>query len=139
MEILKVFCDGGARGNPGPAASAFVVFDKEGNLVFKQGKLIGNSTNNIAEYTAVLMAIEWLVRNGKVGNVMFFLDSELVVKQLLGAYRVKNKNLLSLSLKIQKLRQKFPGKLIFQHIRRSENAIADSLVNKILDSSKAKK
>ena len=87
---LKIFCDGGARGNPGPAAAAFVVFSGNKTLA-KEGKYLGSTTNNQAEYNAVLLAMKWLLKNksnidGK--KVDFYLDSELVVKQLMGEYKV---------------------------------------------------
>lgn len=134
FDSLIIYCDGGARGNPGPAASAFVVFDKKRQKVFQQGKRIGSTTNNIAEYMAVIFALLWLKKNKQdAKEVNFYLDSELVVKQLNGTYRVKNKNLARLFFKIQELINVLPGKISFKHINRDDNKEADFLVNKTLD------
>ncbi|KKQ24896.1 MAG: ribonuclease HI, ribonuclease HI, partial [Microgenomates group bacterium GW2011_GWC1_37_12b] len=90
--MIKIFTDGGSRGNPGPAASAFVVFENN-KILTKEGKFLGNATNNIAEYSALLLAVEWLNKNKLTENIKFFLDSELIVKQLNKTYKIKNKNL----------------------------------------------
>ncbi|MBI4029534.1 MAG: ribonuclease HI family protein [Candidatus Blackburnbacteria bacterium] len=132
---LKVFSDGGARGNPGPAASAFVVKDFQNNIIFKNAKKIGNTTNNIAEYTAVVMAMDWLVENKKENlAVNFFLDSQLVVNQLKGLFKIKNENLRRLVLLIKQQEVKLKGQVTYQHIPREKNKEADLLVNKALDS-----
>ena len=130
--MIKVFTDGGSRGNPGPAASAFVVFDNSKILV-KEGKFLGNTTNNIAEYNALLLAVEWLDKNKLTKNIKFILDSELIVKQLNKTYKIKNKNLKIIFLRINKLlNEGFEGSS-FIHVPRGQNKLADELVNKILD------
>lgn len=132
---LKVFSDGGARGNPGPAASAFVVKDFQDNIIYKSGKTIGNTTNNIAEYTGVKMAMDWLVENNKENfKINFFLDSQLVVNQLKGLFKIKNENLRRLVLLIKQQEVKLKGQVTYQHIPREKNKEADLLVNKALDS-----
>ncbi|MBI4059074.1 ribonuclease HI family protein [Candidatus Microgenomates bacterium] len=132
--MLTIFCDGGSRGNPGPAASAFVVLDETGKIIKSEGKFLGHGTNNQAEYTAVLMAFTFLagLQNQPL-KINFFLDSELVVNQLTGRYKIKNKNLLAIIMEIRQKQKNISGKIFFQAIPRSKNKLADALVNKALD------
>lgn len=134
--LLKIYCDGGARGNPGPAASAFMAFDANGKVLTKEGRFIGQTTNNVAEYKAVIFALEWLVQNIKSQDVIFFLDSLLVVNQLMGRFRVKNKNLIELAKQTKNLERIFSGKIVYKTISRKQNKITDLLVNKILNERK---
>lgn len=132
---LKIYCDGGARGNPGPAAAAFVVVDN-GKAVYKGSRYLGVTTNNVAEYKAVLMALSWLINNSqKVGSdrVYFFLDSQLVTRQLTGDYKIKSRNLKPLLVKIKKLEGKGNFNAIYKSVPRTKNRLADFLVNKVLD------
>ncbi|MBI2267910.1 MAG: ribonuclease HI family protein [Candidatus Blackburnbacteria bacterium] len=130
---LRVFCDGGARGNPGPAASAFVVMDGE-NVLTNGGKYLGYATNNVAEYSAVIFALEWLVSHAEgAERISFFLDSQLIVKQLSGEFRIKDQKLLGLVLALRKIERQLGVPISYQHIPRSQNKLADALVNKILD------
>lgn len=134
---ITVYCDGGARGNPGPAASAFVVLDQKRKVIFKGGDYIGETTNNVAEYKAVIFALEWLVsekETKKVEQIIFFLDSQLIVNQLNGVFRIKDKKLMLLASVVKNIQHNFPGKIIYKSIPRGQNKIADSLVNKELDS-----
>lgn len=133
QDIIRIYCDGGARGNPGPAAAAFLAFDKNGKLLEKDGRFIGRATNNVAEYTAVILALEWLIKKINNGNTVFFLDSELVVNQLTGKFRIKDKKLIELAMCIKQIEKKFPGKIFYKSIPRSKNKTADALVNKTLD------
>lgn len=132
---LTINCDGGSRGNPGPAAGAFVVSD--GNKeIFSSGKFLGNETNNVAEYSAVLLAFEWLNDNAKDlenSSVAFILDSELVVRQLTGVYKIKNQNLKELAEKIMSIKKNLPMEISFRNVLREKNATADALVNRTLD------
>lgn len=132
-KTLRVYCDGGARGNPGPAASAFIVVLPDGKILVKKGVFIGETTNNIAEYKAVLFALEWLLDLRYSGEVIFFLDSQLVVNQMTGKFKIKNKNLLSIASKIKSLEKKFRGKIFYKNIPREQNKITDLLVNKTLN------
>lgn len=125
---LKINCDGGARGNPGPAAAAFVV---TGNLQYKCGKYLGVATNNVAEYQAVILALEWLVKNP--GRADFFLDSNLVVNQLNGLFKVKNADLRELLLKVRELEGKITLPITYSYVPREQNSEADLLVNETLD------
>jgi len=129
--MLKVYCDGGARGNPGPAAYGFVVKDK--NRTFKEGSgYIGNTTNNVAEYTAIVKALDWLKENHKGKDLDFYLDSQLAASQLSGIYKVKNPNMRNFLVEIRILESNF-GQISYNHIPRADNAEADRLVNEALD------
>lgn len=131
---ITIHCDGGSRGNPGPAASAFVVYDTNGELIHELGKYLGVTTNNIAEYTAVLLAVKWLKTAGLgIDEIEFVLDSELVVRQLTGVYKIKNENLRSLALEIAVLTKKLDYKISYRNVLREKNKEADLLVNKTLD------
>lgn len=135
-QALKIYCDGGARGNPGPAASAFVVFGTSGKVLTKGSRFIGRTTNNVAEYKAVVFALEWLSQNTKDQGVVFFLDSQLVVNQLTGRFRVKDKKLIKLAKMIKNLEKNFLGKIIYKNISRKQNKITDFLVNQTLNRQK---
>lgn len=136
MRKISVWSDGGARGNPGPAAIGVVIKNETGELLEEISETIGEATNNIAEYTAVLRGLEIIrLRFGvetKELEVDWKLDSELVERQLSGAYKIKNPGLRDLFLKIQDLRAHFPL-LNFAHVRRELNKDADRLVNEALD------
>lgn len=125
--------DGGARGNPGPGAIGVIV-RKDGEILTKYSAKIGNNvTNNIAEYTALIKALELALSYTK-NELTCFLDSELVIKQLLGKYRVRNPRLLELFLKVQKLQENFK-KIRYLHVSRWNRfqRIADELLNEELD------
>ena len=130
MKVATLFTDGGARGNPGPAGIGFVL-SQIGNPPFEYGEYIGRATNNQAEYRALLAGLQEAKKQG-IHDVKCFLDSELVVKQVRGEYRVKNEELKLLLTEIKKLLPIFSS-VTFQHVPRSKNAIADRLVNEALD------
>lgn len=132
--LLKIYCDGGARGNPGPAAAAFVV-ERQDKVIFKNAKFLGNATNNVAEYSAVLFAMKWLSNfsNKAFDEVRFVLDSELVVKQLAGLFKIKNENLRSLYFSVKEEEKKIPLRISFAAVPRNKNRLADLLVNRTLD------
>jgi ribonuclease HI len=132
--MLSIFCDGGSRGNPGSAASAFVAKDETGRVIHQQGFYLGTATNNHAEYQAVIEALKWLSTNPEP-VVNFYLDSELVVRQLTGVYRVKDPNLQNKNAEVKNLITNYKLQIKdFIHIPREQNAAADSLVNSVLDS-----
>lgn len=132
MSTLTIHTDGGARGNPGPAAIG-VVFDAEG-FHEEIGHTIGDATNNVAEYSAVLEAINTLSEvPGAYETWHFYLDSELVVRQLLGQYRVKDATLQGLHAEIIKKLRAAGVTYQFNHVRREQNKLADKLVNQALD------
>jgi ribonuclease HI len=132
-EGLVIHTDGGSRGNPGPAACAFVA-EENGKEIFKSSKYLGETTNNFAEYKGVILALKWLNEN-KIKNtpVVFFLDSELVVKQINAVYKVKDENLRNLFFEVLSLIKKFGESFVFKHVPREKNLVADLLVNVELD------
>ena len=132
-KCLKIFSDGGARGNPGPAAIAFIIQTETGQIVITNSRFIGLCTNNQAEYQALMAALETAAEL-KTESVICHLDSELVVKQLSGEYRVKNKELRQLWQKVQELKDRFT-EVKFVNVPRTHRIIqqADKLVNLILD------
>ncbi len=133
MEIKKysVNTDGGSRGNPGPAAIGLVIRDQDGKIIEEFGKTIGNQTNNYAEYFALITALEKLKSLGAT-QVECILDSELVVKQLKGEYKVKELTLQQMHQQVLVLSNNF-DQVVFRHVRREQNKEADKLVNRALD------
>jgi ribonuclease HI len=130
---MKIFCDGGARGNPGPAASAFVVFNNKGERVAEGSKYLGENTNNVAEYNSLILALSWANKNARE-DITIVMDSELVKKQMTGEYRIKNENLKRLAESAKALEKSFSYGISYEHSLRSGNYHADSLVNLTLDS-----
>jgi ribonuclease HI len=128
---LIINTDGGARGNPGPAGIGAVIKDEEGNIILTISEYIGETTNNQAEYRAVIAAIE---KSKEIGaeELEFILDSELVVNQLKREYKVKNKELAPLFVKIYNASLSFK-KVSFRHVRRELNKEADKLANEAMD------
>jgi ribonuclease HI len=126
-----LYADGGSRGNPGPAASGAVLLDAGGKVVHETGAYLGIATNNVAEWTAVLIGLEAAAERG-VRRLAVRLDSELVVKQLRGEYRVKHATLQLLYGRAMKVLRSFE-QVDIQHIPRKQNALADRLVNRVLD------
>ena len=124
--------NGGSRGNPGPAAIG-VLIRKDNSIIDMHGEKIGESTNNVAEYLGLIRALQLAATYTK-DEVTCILDSELIVKQLLGEYRVKNEKLLKLFLKVQKLQENF-NKIKYVHVRRNDDfqKMADALLNMELD------
>jgi len=129
--MIEVFCDGGSRGNPGPAAYGFVVKENQ-KLVYQGHGCIGIATNNSAEYTAVVKALSWLGKNFAGEDLMLNLDSQLVVSQLSGLYKVKNPKLRELIFKVREFESNF-GSVSYRYISRNQNKEADALVNQALD------
>jgi ribonuclease HI len=130
-ERLVVNVDGGARGNPGPAAIAAVVATPDGEVLESRGEAIGTATNNVAEYRALLLGIE-LARARGASAVELIGDSELIVKQVKGEYRVKDAGLRPLHAQVRAALEDFERWTI-RHVRREHNAEADRLVNEALD------
>lgn len=134
LNQLVVFTDGGARGNPGPAAAGFTIQDDSGKSIYQGKKYLGQATNNVAEYSAVIEALQWLAES-KIENqkITFFLDSDLIVNQLNGVYKIKDAKLKLLSIKVRFWEDKIPARIVYCHIPRQLNKIADTLVNQCLD------
>jgi ribonuclease HI len=129
-----MFADGGSRGNPGPAASGAVLFGEDGEVLREVGTYLGVATNNVAEWTGLLTGLQAALELG-VDDLAVRLDSELVVKQISGAYRVKHEGLIPLHAKAKALLRKF-ARVDVRHVRRKENAAADALVNAVLDANR---
>lgn len=132
-DSYRIYCDGGSRGNPGPAAAAFIVMDEKDKIIFSEGKYLGRTTNNEAEYNAVLIALSWLEKNLKNKKIILFLDSLLVANQLLGKYKIKEERLRELVNKIKAIERRLNEQIIYSHIPRIKNKLADTLVNQTLD------
>ena len=128
---VHIYTDGGSRGNPGPAASGAVIKNPEGELLAEVSKYLGKTTNNQAEYTAILIGLEKAQALGAT-VVSLFMDSELAAKQLKGEYRVKDSEIAKRFLEVKNQLQAFE-RVTFTHIRREKNKEADALVNKCLD------
>ena len=131
MSRLIVNVDGGARGNPGPAAIGVVVREAGGEVLEERGERIGEATNNVAEYRALLRGVELAAEHG-AAELELIGDSELVVRQVEGRYKVKNAGMKKLHEEVKRALRDFDSWSI-RHVRRAENADADRLVNEALD------
>ena len=126
-----LYCDGASRGNPGPASIGFVLYDPAGDPVAEVGNAIGETTNNVAEYQALIAGLEASLERG-VGRIEVRLDSLLLVKQVTGEYRVKASHLKPLQRRAVGLLTRFDEASI-THVRRERNSVADALANRALD------
>jgi ribonuclease HI len=131
----RLFTDGGARGNPGPAAYAFVLEADDGTVLAAEGKMIGVATNNVAEYSGLVAGLAKAVELA-VPEVTVMSDSELMVKQMRGEYRIKNAALRDLSIEAARLARQLE-KVEYRHVFREHNELADRLVNEALDRASA--
>jgi len=127
----RLSTDGGARGNPGPAAFAYVLESDDGHVLDARGEAIGTATNNVAEYRALVAGLARAAELG-VSELEVVSDSELLVKQMKGEYRVKNHALRELSLEAARLARTI-GRVRYRAVRREQNELADQLVNEALD------
>ena len=127
----RLSTDGGARGNPGPAAFAYVLESEDGHVLDARGEAIGVATNNVAEYRALVAGLEKAVEAG-VTELEVVSDSELLVKQMRGEYKVKNPTLADLKAEAESLARRLP-KVVYTAVRREHNELADRLVNEALD------
>jgi len=127
----RLFTDGGARGNPGPAAYGFVLEAEDGTVLASHGERIGVATNNVAEYRALVAGLEKALELS-VPEVEVISDSELLVKQMNGEYKVRNETLRGLSLRAARVARAI-GKVSYTAVRRERNELADRLVNEALD------
>ncbi len=136
---LIIYTDGGARGNPGPAGIGVVIADASGNIISRHKKYIGEATNNIAEYKALILALEEAVKISNfqypISNIQINMDSELVVRQMQGKYKIKEPSLKILAQEVFKLTNNFKN-VNFNHILREKNKPADILVNEAIDESR---
>ena len=136
MKILNIFIDGAARGNPGPSAIGVVLSNKNGDVIKNISKYIGKATNNVAEYTALVFALDE-ARNIGAEELTINTDSELLAKQLSGEYKVKNSALKELNAKIMRMLSGF-SEVKINKIPRNDNKGADKLANKALDANISK-
>jgi ribonuclease HI len=127
----RLFTDGGARGNPGPAAFGYVLESDDGHVLDARGESIGVATNNVAEYRALVSGLAKAVELG-VDELEVVSDSELLVKQMRGDYKVKNRALQELSLEASRIARQL-GRVTYTAVRREHNELADRLVNEALD------
>ena len=126
-----LFTDGGARGNPGPAAFAYVLEAEDGTVLAAHGETIGVATNNVAEYRGLVAGLAKALEL-EVPEVEVVSDSELLVKQMRGEYKIKNEALRELSLEAARLARRLDS-VDYRHVRRAHNELADRLVNEALD------
>lgn len=135
MTKLLLQCDGGSRGNPGPAAFGYVVYDitsGAGIVLEKCGNYLGHTTNNQAEYEGLLAGLTWIYNHHPDAEVEIKMDSLLIVNQVKGLYKVKNPNLFSKHQAVKRVISMLP-KVAISHTYRAGNSLADSLVNQVLD------
>jgi len=128
---LVLYADGAARGNPGPAGAGAVLLDDKGNVVVELTRFLGHATNNVAEYSALILGLEEALRRG-VRAIDVRMDSLLVVEQMRGRWRIKHPGLRPLALRAGELLASFPVRDI-QHVPREENLLADALSNRAID------
>lgn len=129
-----IYTDGASRGNPGHSSYGFTISDEKGKLIYEEGTYIGINTNNFAEYSGVLGALRYVKENlESLSEVNFYMDSKLVAQQLSGKWKIKSQSLKGLIDQIRNI-EKSLGTVIYQHIPRSRNNIADGLANLALDS-----
>jgi ribonuclease HI len=148
---LALFGDGGSRGNPGKSASGFVIYDisilnlnllntsadqiitAQAQVVHQEGIYLGITTNNVAEWNSSILGLEYIVKNfPNCKSVKVFMDSDLVVKQIKGIYKIKQSHLIPLGAKVKELQKHFTGFEV-SHIYREYNKLADQMVNECLD------
>jgi len=141
MNILNIYTDGGARGNPGPAGIGVVFKNGEDESIHSHKEYIGEATNNQAEYAAIIRALElvlkskWFAENNKKegSKIVCRLDSQLVVEQICGNYKVKNSGISELMSQVKTLLNQIEMPIEFIHIKREQNKLADKLVNQAID------
>lgn len=131
VDVLRIFTDGAARGNPGPAGAGAVLFDEDGNPVDSVGKFLGRTTNNVAEYEGVILGLERALELG-ARRVEIFCDSELLVHQLSGRYRVRAEHLRAPFERVRGLLRKMESHSL-RHVPREKNKDADALANRAID------
>lgn len=129
-DTIVIFTDGGARGNPGPAASGVVISTSDGKVIEAFGRYLGETTNNQAEYKAILFALQE-AKKYSPKRIQFFMDSELAMKQLNGIYKMKNQDLKIIFDEIKKLAADY--ETTYEHVYRAQNKAADAQVNIAID------
>ncbi|MCW1949059.1 MAG: ribonuclease HI family protein [Candidatus Shapirobacteria bacterium] len=134
--FINVYTDGGSRGNPGISGYGLVIYDHQNKILYKEGKFLGIKTNNEAEYSGILAALSW-IKNHKdlyqISQVNFFADSQLMIRQLQGIYKVKAPTLLPLYAQVQQLLTQISLPTKYTDVRREFNKLADELANQAMD------
>jgi len=136
MPNVTVFTDGGSRGNPGPAALGVFIQDEKGQELARIGKTLGETTNNVAEYAAIIEGLKWLLENKErlsIEKVNFYMDSQLACSQLNGTYKVKNPRIREFVFEIRQKEAELGIPIVYAHVRREQNTKADFMVNQALD------
>lgn len=136
MAKVIVFTDGGSRGNPGPAALGVFIQAEDGKELARIGKRLGETTNNVAEYSAIIEAFNWLLENKQklgIQSVDFFMDSQLACSQLNGLYKVKNPRIRDFVFELRQKEAKLQIPINYAHVPREQNKKADFMVNQALD------
>ena len=137
IQKLNIFTDGGARGNPGPSATGVFITGESGQKIAGFGEKIGISTNNVAEYKAVIAGLSWILKNkeelAEDVKIDFFLDSNLVCSQIIGVFKIKNSQLRSLLFQVREKESEIGIHIHYSYIPREKNTQADSFVNLALD------
>jgi len=131
LDFVILYADGGSRGNPGPAGAGAYLVDPEGNCLAEVHRFLGSTTNNVAEYSALILGLHEAAKF-QPKKLLVRLDSQLIVRQLEGAYRVKQPHLQKLYAEAKALLEKFPNFTV-EHIPREENTEADRLANEAMD------
>ncbi len=136
-KTLNIYTDGGSRGNPGQAALGTYVEDERGNVLASIAKTLGVATNNVAEYSAIIEGLAWVLSNKRrmpsLARINFFMDSNLAASQLNGLYKIKNPGIRELVFKARQLESELKIPINYKHIPREKNKKADRLVNIALD------
>jgi ribonuclease HI len=133
---INVFTDGGSRGNPGCSGYGLVIYDDHQKILFKESKYLGTKTNNEAEYSGLIGALTWINKNQdslKISEINFHADSQLMIRQLQGIYKVKAPTLLPLFRKAKEIINSISVPIFFKDIRRESNELADELANLAMD------
>lgn len=134
ISTVTVFGDGGSRGNPGEAAYGFAIFTVDGQLLYSEGKRLGITTNNYAEYSSVISALRWLLEHyPNIEGVNFRLDSLLIASQMSGKFKIKHPSMKELFITAKGLEAQFQAQITYSQIPRAYNKVADKLVNDALD------
>lgn len=135
---VQLYADGGSRGNPGPSASGFVVLDMDGKVLHREGVYLGITTNNQAEYLALKLGLECALTQFHAREVHVYMDSLLVINQMKGVFKVRNRDLWPVHDAVKQMLSKF-DKVNFDHVPRELNKLADAEVNKCLDAEQGSK
>ena len=131
MSRAILYADGAARGNPGPAGAGAALLDEDGEVIVELTKYLGTATNNVAEYTGLIIGLEEASRRG-IDEIDVRMDSQLVVRQMSGIYRVRHPNMVPLAKRARELYESFRRRSI-THVRREQNTMADVLSNRAID------